>query len=351
MGGVNEVKLTESEKISAREQQRQAESEFAQELVEGLDLPAGVRREVDKVAKEGKKNEALEEKEDAESEEEKEETSEEEVSEEGDAREDGEEESDNAEESEEDESEEEDAEESDPKTVSSMQKRIDELTAEKRRLESENAKLKGTDKKSEEGDLTPQQKKLSTMSVKELRELRDETLLAFKEEKDPREARKLLNLEHDINDAISSAPARFEQSQLASYHDAVRETSSEFGEKFTPEVQKEIFKRATNIFLKSSALQRSVDGQAIAWQQAVDTYKEVSKFSAGKSRTQELERENNKLKKKTALDVAVRKGNTKTSENERLFQRAKTGSPKDKLAFFKNEFRTDDMLPENLRGR
>jgi hypothetical protein len=216
----------------------------------------------------------------------------------------------------------------------SAQRRINELTAEKRRLESEINKLKAT---APSGETDPDMARLSKMNQEQLKNLKREVMIAWKSEEDPGKSARLLELGEKVDEAIQTLPKRFYQSQLSNYLEAVKATSEEFGEKFTKDSQKKIFDKANIIFEKYPALQKSEDGQAIAWNQAVDWFKEVSSFGKTRVKSVELERENNKLKKKISIDSAVSKGAQKSSENERLFQKAKSGDKRAEIEFFKNE--------------
>lgn len=218
--------------------------------------------------------------------------------------------------------------EEDPK-LDGRQKRINELTAAKRRLESELAQLK-QDKPSDD----PDRARLEKMSAEELRTLKKEVRLAWKKEADEGKSRKLMELEDKIDETIQSVPARFERQQLASYQQSVATTADELGANFTETAQTRIFNKAKAIFDKFPTLQKSVDGMAIAWTQAVDWYKDIAKLSNTKEKNQELQRENNGLKKKVTLDTAVAKGATKGNETERLFKRAKQGDRQSELDYF-----------------
>lgn len=224
------------------------------------------------------------------------------------------------------ESETEEEEKEDPK-----QARINELTAEKRRLEAQLKRLEASPKTSED----PERQRLEKMSIEELRTLKKEVRMAWKVETDETKSRKLMELEDKIDETVSQGPQRFERQQLAQYQIALQSTVDELGDRFTEDLQKKCYARAKAIYEKYPSLQRDIDGQAIAWQQAVDFYKDTSKMSVSKEKSLELERENNKLKKKVTLDTAVSKGAQKGNEEDRLFKAAKGGDKKSELEFFK----------------
>lgn len=226
---------------------------------------------------------------------------------------------------------EEESEDKEDKKTEAERKRIQELAAKNKRLEAEIKKLKTTSAPD------PEREKLESMTPEQLKNLKREVKFAWKNEADADKARQLSDLEEKIDDVIQSAPARFERSQLESFQAAVQETQSEMGEAFSENAQKTIFSKAKAIFQSYPTLQRSVDGQAIAWQQAVDWYNETSKFQKTKERSQEVERDMNKLKKKVSLDTAVSKGAQKGNESERLFQKARGGDKKAETDWIKKE--------------
>jgi len=223
----------------------------------------------------------------------------------------------------------EEQEETDPK-----QARINELIAEKRQLE---ARLRKLESKAAEKTpaMDPDRERLERMSVEELRLLKKEARLAWKETDDMGRSRQLMELEDKIDTVIAEAPQRFKNQQLEHFYEAVNATKEEFGEKMDDGLTKKIFDRANAIYSKYNSLQRDVEGQAIAWQQAAEFYRETSKLSATKEKALQLERENNKLKKKVVLDTAISKGAQKGNEEERLFKRAKSGDKSSELEFFK----------------
>jgi hypothetical protein len=55
------------------------------------------------------------------------------------------------------------------------------------------------------------------------------------------------------------------------------------------------------------------------------------------------------LKKKTSLDTAVQKGNSKISDESKLFNKAKNGSTSDKEAFLRKRLNTDSFIPDEFR--
>lgn len=212
-------------------------------------------------------------------------------------------------------------------------KRIQELAAQKRRLEAELKKLQTQNTSTAD----PEMEKLEKMSTADLKALKREVQVAWKMEQDVEKSRKLLDLQDKIDSVVASAPARFNATQLSSFTNAVAVTQDEMGEEFTLEAQKAIYSRAKAVFDKYPSLQNSVDGQALAWEQAVDWYKESSKFNSTKAKASETNREMNKLKKKVSLDTATARGAQKETENSRLFKGAKAGDKKSAVDWVKNE--------------
>lgn len=222
----------------------------------------------------------------------------------------------------------------------SVQKRIDELTREKKQLE---ARLKKLEARSEPESKDPDLEKLQKMSVDELKETRKKILKAQRTA-DEATLDQLFELEEKVNKTIETAPQRFQAQQIERFQEAVNEASD-----LTPEEQKVVYGHANNIYARTKSFQTSIDGQAEAWNLAVEHYRSMNKLTVGKSKVNELERKVNDLKKKTSLDTAVQKGNTKVSEEEKLYKRAQAGTSEDKQAFFKKRLDTDSLIPEEFR--
>lgn len=231
--------------------------------------------------------------------------------------------------------------ESDEPKQDSVQKRIDELTREKKQLEARLKKLETA--KSEPSESDPDLTKLQKMSVEELKEVRKKVLRAQRTADDS-QLDQLFELEEKVVKTIEEAPKRFQSTQLERFQEAVS-TTSDLSEK---EMQV-VFGHAKNIFERTASFQKSVDGQAEAWNLAVEHYKEMNKLTVGKSKVNELERKVNELKKKTSLDSAVQKGNSKISDEAKMFNRARNGSESDKEAFIRKRLNTDALVPEEFR--
>lgn len=306
------------------------EDEFAKKLVESFDLPSNLANEIDEKIEDEKRGPKKKEAEE-------EETEEVEESEEVEAE---------AEKSEE--SEEEEEEDLIPK--SKVQARIDELTREKKELSNRLRKLEqaAEEKRTpEDSDL----QKLEAMDDAQLkalkRQVKAEQMTAVQAQ-DRSKLNELMDLEDKIDSVSSNAPKRFADSQIRKFNEAVNETISDSEISNFKEVSPQIFKKAQEIYAKSSSLKSSVSGQAEAWSLAVEHYKEVSKLSEGKSKNVETERKFNTLKKKVSVDSGVTKGTEQVETDRKTFQKAKHGTEDDKLNFFKKSVISQDMYKPNL---
>lgn len=210
-------------------------------------------------------------------------------------------------------------------------KRINELTAQKRRLESEIKKLQSVSAQD------PEIEKLEKMSIQDLRALKRELQISWKNETDVEKSRKLLDLQDKIDSVVQSAPERFKNVQLRVFNEAVLATAEEMGEGFSERAQKAIYEKANAIFAKYPSLQSSPDGQAIAWAQAADWYKDSSKSVASKEKLDEVSRETVKLKKKISIDTATARGAQRDTDREKLFRQAKSGDKRAGLDWVKKE--------------
>lgn len=231
--------------------------------------------------------------------------------------------------------------ESDEPKQDSVQKRIDELTREKKQLEARLKKLEARHEPQESKD--PDLEKLQKMSVDELKETRKKVLKAQRTA-DEATLDQLFDLEEKVNKAIESAPVRFQSQQVERFNEVLASTTD-----LSDKELEVVFGHAKNIFSRTPSFQSSIDGQAEAWQLAVEHYREMNKLTVGKSKVNELERKVNELKKKTSLDSAVQKGNSKISDEAKMFNRARNGSESDKEAFIRKRLNTDALVPEEFR--
>lgn len=315
---IEEKQLTEEQKQTQAQDLRAKEDAITKDLIKSLDLPANLTEAIDEAEEKTEEESPTKDAEEI-----KDEVSEE-VSEES------------SEETSEDD-------ELDLKSKSKVQKRIDELNRQIKQRDAELNRLKSKTETDSPSD--PDMAKLEKMEESQLKDLKKKVALATRREQDDAKAAELFELEEKIDRAIANAPKRFQGQQTERFYDAVAATDLDASVKET------IFQTAKNIFSKSQSMQKSINGQAEAWQLAVDHYKELSKLSAGKSKTEDLERKLNTLKKKTSLDTAVQKGNSKVSEEAKLYNKAKSGNDSDKVNFFKNKLNTDSLIPDEYRGR
>lgn len=343
MAVIEKEKSTQEKSEDAASQELR-EKDLTKKIIGNLDLPTSLADAVDEAA--GKKREEKEGEEEDGSEDKSEEKSEDD--EKSEDAEDGKAETDDGEEGDEKLS---------PDSKKKAQKRIDELTREKNRLKAENERLrKAAPEQKAEEETDADTRTLSKLAdrpdaLEKLNSLRDDVLLAFKKETDPVKEKEYLALSKKIDRAIASVPQRFAGQQLSKYQEAVRETYEEFGgeEVFTEKVAGEIHDIAKAIYQKSSTFRGSITGQAEAWRLAVERYQEKQKSSSDKSKTIDLKRENNTLKKKVALDVGAQKSNTDKAKDARSFERAKHGNSDDKTDFIKKRLNTDSLIPEEYR--
>jgi len=338
MAGVVENKPSTEQREAAAQDTRQMESALLQKLTSTFDPTAGLVGDIDKAIKKESAPEPVEEEsvEQPETDETTDATSLEDKSDSEDA--DGEESPKASEEEDED---------LIPK--SKVQKRIDELTREKRRLEAELSKTKRDYEEKSSTKKDPDLEKLEAMTVEELRAVKKQVRLAqIQAHDDPAKVGELMELEDKIESVAQTAPERFQKTQVTRFYDAVEQTKAELGEDFEKSGDS-IFKYAQTIFNSAPELKSNPNGQARAWSLAVEHYKELSKISTGKSKVSELERQVNTLKKKVSLDSTSVKGNTKANDDAKAFRVAKHGSLDQKMDFFKRKLGTDNLIPDEYR--
>jgi len=270
--------------------QESMEKDFAKKLVNTFDLNEGLMNAVDGEAIRERKQESAPEV--AEPEEEAQDETQEEAPE--------------AEEKSEEAADETPVEESEDDLIpkSKVQKRIDELVKQNRKIEAELRSIK-------ESNATPksqkdeEMEKMEAMSETELKTLRREIKMAqlnvFDANLDPAQRKselaKYMELDEKAEKALASAPHRFQSTQVAKFNDAVADTELE------PKAKEAVFGYAKTIFLSSPELQSSVTGQARAWEMAVQHYTEINKLSKGKVQADELKRQNTTLKKRIYTEL------------------------------------------------
>lgn len=231
---------------------------------------------------------------------------------------------------------------------SKFQKRLDEMTREKRVLEARLRRLEETQTQSQpkDEDLV----KLERMNEKELQDLKRQTRLAqIKNGSDDAMVSKLFELEDKIDGVMRTAPQRFATNQINQFNEAVQMSASEIPN--FDKSQKDIFQLAKKIYDTAPELQSQVSGQARAWNLATEHYKIMQENNAGKTRAANLDRQVNTLKKKVSVDGMSRKATTEPDSDTKLFRVAKNGTLGDKLEFFRKRLETDAAVDGFLATR
>ena len=329
---VRETQLNSEQKAKEAALQAEGEADFASKLAQSMDLPQTLTEAIDTKGKNIVEPETVPEEEE-ETEEVEEQTQEEAAEDTGDKKDELDEEEDLI-----------------PK--SKVQKRIDELTAKIKRLESDLGKSAQEKEAASEKD--NQLKQLESMSETQLRDLKRQVRVEqIKAGQDEAKLSNLLDLEEKIEQTIRSAPQRFSQSQITKFNSAVSETSDELGDRFDS-VKADIFNYAKSIYDQSPALHQHVSGQATAWKLAVEHYNALRKVSEGKSDTDELKRQVNTLKKKISVDTTSKKAVIQQDPTRQLFKKALVGNDADKAAFLRKRVALDGLVSEeefrNLGG-
>ena len=318
MPKANETKVEEQQRVD------QEKNQLGDHLLASLDLPS--EEELTEDTEGGDIERKPKGTEDAE----EEETQEEESEEKGEETE--------PEETEESEKQTEEDEELIPK--STFLKRIEREKMARAKAEAELEEMKET--KSAAKD--PRRSKLEALSEKELRALKRQTRKEFKTTEDTDREEQLLDLEDEIDEIIRTAPERFQKAQMTEYNKAAKQAMSIEDIDFEKHGQ-QIQKIAIGIYQKEKDLQKIKRGQAIALELAVDHFKEISKYSKGKSKETSLKQQVTKLKRKTSLDSGSVQGDANKPSRRKLYAKAKA-SPyyDDKQAVI------DDLLGEEVSG-
>lgn len=232
---------------------------------------------------------------------------------------------------------------------SKFQKRLDEMTREKRMLEARLKRLEETatqNQPAKDEDIS----KLERMSEKELLDLKRQTRLAqIKNGSDDAMVSKLFELEDKIDSVMRTAPQRFAQNQIQQFNEAVQMSAPEIPN--FDKAQKDIFQLAKRIYDTAPELQSQVSGQARAWNLATEHYKLMQESNAGKTKAAELGRQVNTLKKKVSLDSVSRKASNEPDSETKLFKRAKNGTLGDKMEFFRKRLGTDEQVESFVQAR
>lgn len=232
---------------------------------------------------------------------------------------------------------------------SKFQKRLDEMTREKRMLEARLRRLEETatqNQPTKDEDLV----KLERMSERELQDLKRQTRLAqIKNGSDDAMVSKLFELEDKIESVMRNAPQRFAQNQIQQFNEAVQMSAPEIPN--FDKAQKDIFQLAKRIYDTAPELQSQVSGQARAWNLATEHYKLMQESNAGKTKAAELGRQVNTLKKKVSLDSISRKASNEPESDGKLFKKAKNGTLGDKMEFFRKRLGTDEQVESFMEAR
>jgi hypothetical protein len=352
MSPVNVKESSPEEREADAKSQAEKEAEVGKSLLDDLDLTAEVEANVARGNRELVTEKADEEKneETEEAEEKAEETAEETADGADNETEETESEADSKEDADDsDAGDEKDDEELIPK--SKVNKRFAQLTAELKAEKAKNAELSA--KMTEASD--PDTAKLNAMSQEQLKATRKAVAIAIVKEHDDAKLEKLLELQDKVETALSSAPTRFESSQIAEY-DKVADRIAESGEiPINDKTATELKAIAVEIYRSQPELQGMVKGQAIALNLAFQHYKAILSKSAGKEKVDELKRTNNKLKAKTSLDSSgVKAKSSKEGVVAKLREKAlDSKSSNDRLSFIKEDprFNLDGMIPDDFKDR
>jgi len=322
---VNEEKQSPEEKASESEDVKSKSKKVTDDLLNGMDLP-----EVEEEEEEGEEGE-----------EEVEEDEEEE--EESDKNEDDDNEEDEEEESEEEEGKEETVPKSElDKLQKKFENRLKQESAKIRKLEAQVKTNKPVDK---------DQEKLDAMTPKELKSLKREVRLKFKNETDDTKANQWLDLEDKIDETLSDAPRKLLQTQVELYDERAAEIMEIEGN--LPEDAVAFIKeKAAAIYKSDKVYQRSENGQKLALDLAYEHYTEIRKASGKSSKkgNVKLKRKVNKMKKKISLSKSSLTGKKTGKALKRLEKKAIGGTAHDKENFVANHplFKVDAMVPEDL---
>lgn len=228
---------------------------------------------------------------------------------------------------------------------SKVQERFDELTAKNKALEAEIEALKA-EKQKPDSELSDKER-LEQMGEKDLRDLKREVRKACRTAPDDQVDR-YLDLEDKIDEAIKTAPQRFQAKQVSAFNKAVNKTASELPG-YNEEVGKKLFEAAKNIYSKTKSFQSSELGQAEAWNLAVEYYKNL-KSSSSTKQSLEQKKQINQLKKKTSLDSGNLKTNVSKDRLRKLSKQAKaSGSSDDQTNLIKEMFVKEGPLADQIR--
>lgn len=228
---------------------------------------------------------------------------------------------------------------------SKVQPRFDQMTARIKRLEQELESQKSAP------PVDDIQRQLDGMDENTLEDTLTQVRVAKEQSRtDPTKLTELVKLERRIEKTIAVAPQKFVQNQVTEANKTINRLVSE-GEVNDANYPK-VLEIAKSIYEKYPKMQRTLDGQAMAFELAVEHYKALGKVTSVKADTQNLKGQLNNLKKRTALDTKSVKGGGEKVNLDKLKSNAMSGSMKDKERFAHNDprFKFDAMVPDYLKG-
>lgn len=228
---------------------------------------------------------------------------------------------------------------------SKIQPRIDHLTARAKAAEAEVERLKAKE------PVDDTQRQLDEMSEGELEDTLAQVRLQKEKVRDnDQELLKAIKLERQIEKSIATAPQKFSAKQVQEANNTIQRLASE-GELSNANYSK-VVEIAKGIYERYPKMQKSVDGQSMAIELAVEHYKALGKVSSVNATTQNLKAQNNTLKKKTMLDTKQIKSGGEKITLDKLRSAAMTGSMRDKEKFAHSDprFKIDAMIPDHLKG-
>lgn len=231
---------------------------------------------------------------------------------------------------------------------SKVQKRFDELTAKNKILERRLEEME----KSREVPKDEITKQLESMTTEQLKAAKLEVRKAqIKAQDDDVKLNELLTLEDRINSVIQEAPANFLNAQKNAYIKKAAQIA-ESGEISNMEVSApQIMKIAGDIYAEYPALQKDINGQAIALELAVKHFKAINSVPGDKAKETELKRQVNTLKRKTTLDTKTGKTNIDKSRLDTLKKNAIGGTMSQKVDLIRSHpmFNVDKMIPDEFK--
>lgn len=246
----------------------------------------------------------------------------------------------------EEEAQEEETEEEEVISKSKVQKRFDELTARLKMQEKEIEDLKSS--KAEPQDAISKQ--LEEMTTEQLKAAKTEVRRAqMKAGDDDAKLNELLSLEDKIDSALQNAPGRFTGKQIEALSKAIRNSGVD------EETYKKVFPSAKAIYDKYPLFQKDINGQAAAWDMALEHHNIVSSTvkTGDKTKETELKRQVNNLKRKTTLDTKSGAGDKDKVALDKLKKDAIGGTYQQKVNLVRSHpvFNVAGLIPEEFREK